>query len=773
MFEVIFFYEGIETKIQCNKNDKMKKIFQNFANKMNIDDINSIFFLYGGENINDDELTLEEIANILDKTSNKVKIIVNDINISSLIKKFEYSKEIICPKCMESAQIEINDYKFSIYDFQNNHKITDILFDEFEKTQKIDISKIQCYICKKAKSNTSNNKFYRCNSCEINLCILCKLKHNKEHKIINYNQKNFICKFHANPYSLYCNTCKKNICIICEKNHNNHYLLSFENERENIEKLKSQNDKLRKTLDIFKNNIEDIKNIFDKIVFELEEYYKIKQNIINNFNDKELNYEILHNIKIFNETKIESDLNEIISKDDIEDKFHKIYEIYYKINSKNENEHIKNIEKINNEPNENANDIQTNEINNLNASKENKYDINHLENDNKNDSHHFNLSSNNNDYLTEEKIKQNENMLFEKDIFEGNFNLSKSDINNNKNNEMMQNKTNLTSEINNDSHDNDKNHDKINENDNKINEIKTNNYIKELKDIYSKIYGEKINIIFIMPNKDKKSFIIPSNFTRKDIYYTAYNLCEYQKGEFEYKNLLKLFYNGNLLNNDDTIENLKNNDVIEIKKESIISCLDFSDLIKGGTSNIKKNFSFLDSLEQRISVDIPCDITITEIIDHINSIYDSFFDSNRVAYEIYFDNKILEKKNKHIGESARFKKVKDINITIKIKNKVCLQEKPGSIFNAKIFGIYNIKKLISKINFGTLEKIKDFYIDLKDELTKKKIESFTLSFEIEGQKIDLNKSDERTFFSINVKNDFNCIVKNFKRRKSFFVGNNY
>ena len=778
MFEANFFYDGRETKIQCNKKDKMKNIFQNFANKTQINDINSIYFLYGGKNLNDGELTLEEVTNNLDKKSNKVKIIANDINFSSLIKKFEISKEIICPKCMESAQIEIKDYKFSIYDYQNNHKITDILFDEFENTQKLDLSKIQCNICKNEKSHTSNNEFYRCNSCDINLCILCKLKHNKEHNIINYKQKNYICKFHAHPYSLYCNTCKKNICIICEKNHNNHDILSFGKEIDNIEKLKSQNDKLRNTLDIFKNNIEDIKNILDKIVLELEEYYKIQENIINNFTDKELNYEILHNIKIFSQNKIQSDLNEIISKDDIEDKFHNIYKIYSEMISKNENNQKK--DKIK-EQNENDNDIQQNVIKDLNALKDNRTNTNHFGNDNKNDSNHYNSSSNNNDNSIKESIRQNEKISLEKDIFEGNLCSNQGDIAINKINEMEQNKTYLSSGNNSDSYNNDKNQDKINENEeknkndinnNKINEIKNNNEIKEFKDIYSNINEEKINIIFIMPNNEKKGFKIPSNFTKKEIYFTAYNLCDYQKGEFEYISLLILFYNGNILNNDDSIEKFKNNDEIEIKQHSIISYLDFSDLIKEGKSQIKKTVSFLDSFNQGIRVDLPDDITVIEIIEHINSIYNNLLDSNRVICELYFKNKLKKKKNKHIGEVHRFRKLKDINITIKLINKVCLQKKPGRIFKVKIFDDEN--KPISEIPFGTLEKIKNFYEDFKDELTKKNIIDYgPPSFEKEGKDLDLNKGDEKTFFSINVKSDFNCFLNSIERRKSYFLGYNY
>jgi hypothetical protein len=272
-----------------------------------------------------------------------------------------------------------------------------------------------------------------------------------------------------------------------------------------------------------------------------------------------------------------------------------------------------------------------------------------------------------------------------------------------------------------------------------------------------------------MPNKEKKGFKIPSNFTKKEIYSTAYNLCDFQKDKFE-TDLLKLNYNGNILNNDDSIEKLKNYDEIEIEKQSIISCLDFSELIKGGTSQTKKKFTFIDQLSQRIIVDLPDDITISEIIDHINSIYNNFLDRNRITLEILFKGKILDKKNKHIKEVNRFKKLDDVHINIKVKIKICPQKKPGRIFKVKIFE--NSKnKIMSEISFGTLEKIKDFYEDLKNELSKKKIESFAPSFELEGgQKLDLNKTDERTFFSLNVKNDFICVLNSLKRRKSHFLG---
>ena len=56
----------------------------------------------------------------------------------------------------------------------------------------------------------------------MNLCPLCKLNHEKTHKIINYDLKNYICYKHDDIYTKYCSDCKLNLCIKCEKDHRNH-----------------------------------------------------------------------------------------------------------------------------------------------------------------------------------------------------------------------------------------------------------------------------------------------------------------------------------------------------------------------------------------------------------------------------------------------------------------------------------------------------------------------------------------------------------------------
>ena len=145
MSEVIFSYNGNKTLIQSDKNENMKDIWIKFSTKLNID-INKIYFLYNGDRLNE-ELKLMDITKGIDKK--EIIILVNDIN--EIIKKENIisSKEIICPICKENIFINFNNYKINLIKCKNNHNINNIYIKDFKDTQKIDISKIKCEICKK------------------------------------------------------------------------------------------------------------------------------------------------------------------------------------------------------------------------------------------------------------------------------------------------------------------------------------------------------------------------------------------------------------------------------------------------------------------------------------------------------------------------------------------------------------------------------------------------------------------------------------------------
>ena len=119
MAEAIFNYEGNNTIIQCNINDKMKDIINKFLIKIDKKEIDDFFFLYNGAEVNK-ELTFNDQANDIDKQRKKLNIIVNEIKKNQ--KKYEIiSKDIICPECKKNTLIEIKDFKINLSGCKNNH----------------------------------------------------------------------------------------------------------------------------------------------------------------------------------------------------------------------------------------------------------------------------------------------------------------------------------------------------------------------------------------------------------------------------------------------------------------------------------------------------------------------------------------------------------------------------------------------------------------------------------------------------------------------------
>jgi len=196
MINVIFTFKGINTIIQSNKEDKIQDICNKFVNKIGID-INLIYFLYNGMQI---DLGLNQKINIIDKNKDEINILVYEKSESSIIideGKIK-SKEIICPNCKENCKIKINDYKIKLYDCKNKHEINNILLEEYNNGQNINELDIICNICNKInKFKSYNRQFYICLICNKNICPLCKSIHDINHKIIDYDRKNYICKAHS------------------------------------------------------------------------------------------------------------------------------------------------------------------------------------------------------------------------------------------------------------------------------------------------------------------------------------------------------------------------------------------------------------------------------------------------------------------------------------------------------------------------------------------------------------------------------------------------
>ena len=267
-----------------------------------------------------------------------------NILVNELLPKTEYdnnnknlviSKEVICPECQEYAFIKLIDYKITIYDCKNGHKTKDIFINDFENTQKIDISKIICAKCKKNKGSTYNNEFFRCCTCGINLCPLCSSCHDKTHQIINYEKNYYICEKHKDNFIKYCKKCKLNLCIVCEKEHKGHDIIYFGDIIPNKEDLEKEMNKFKKNINQFNSTVKIIIEKIINITKILKKYYYINDNIIKSYEMQKKNYQILHNINEFHNynNQIIQDMNKMIDEKNIIDKLKILMDIDNKMNN--------------------------------------------------------------------------------------------------------------------------------------------------------------------------------------------------------------------------------------------------------------------------------------------------------------------------------------------------------------------------------------------------------------------------------------------------------
>ena len=119
--EIIFTYNGANTIIQSEKNKTFKDIYIIFKNKAKVEE-KLLYYMYNGTNIQNNELTLDEIANSEDKIRNKMNILVNELDPEEPNPpQSEYiikSKEIICPECNENIKFKFN-FEIIIYHYMN------------------------------------------------------------------------------------------------------------------------------------------------------------------------------------------------------------------------------------------------------------------------------------------------------------------------------------------------------------------------------------------------------------------------------------------------------------------------------------------------------------------------------------------------------------------------------------------------------------------------------------------------------------------------------
>ena len=276
----------------------MKDLFKKFTTEANIEGKNTIYF-FNGNIISNSNKTIEELTNQKSFIIFPTTFDNFDPNKSLKIE----SNEVICPECKCSAFLTIKDYKMNLNCSKNNHKFNNIPIKDFSKTQEINNNSF-IFNSFNYKNGINNNNYF--------------------------NQGNYICKDHNEKYISYCKTCKKNICLICKKYHDSHEAIEYSKIIIKDDNIIKDMDEIRKIIDSFENNINQIIKKLNIVKENIEEYYRIIYGLINNyFKNKNKNYVILKNIKdIICNNNLINDIKKINNSDN---KYNNIINIYNKI----------------------------------------------------------------------------------------------------------------------------------------------------------------------------------------------------------------------------------------------------------------------------------------------------------------------------------------------------------------------------------------------------------------------------------------------------------
>ena len=339
------------TIIQANLDDPFQSIIEQYIQKAPIEP-NSVYLIANSKPI-ELKQTLENHMNDIDKQNNKLTVFVNVLNKEGHKNEKNvliHSNDIICPECKEPCRFTLDNYKIKLFDCVHNHVKSDIKLSDFYQTQKNEKPDIICASCKNTNKGCINNsEFFQCLTCKETLCLPCKEKHDSNHSIIKYYQKNYICSKHNNFFDKYCNVCHSNICSLCGTEHLQHKTTVYSDLKTDIEGSKKQLTEFRAVLDTMTEQIHDIIEKLKKFLEDMNIYYEINNNILKNYEENNINYQILKNINEINNNKIFERIKNINSYTNIKDKIQDILDLYININEKKENEITpKNIEEKSN-----------------------------------------------------------------------------------------------------------------------------------------------------------------------------------------------------------------------------------------------------------------------------------------------------------------------------------------------------------------------------------------------------------------------------------------
>ena len=124
---------------------------------------------------------------------------------------------------------------------------------------------------------------------------------------INEKETITLCQEHNEKYESFCKSCHKNICAEClNKSHQNHNILKFKDFQPSNDEITNLKNSIKNEIKItsefltleFNRWLDELRDKFDDMMDVIAYKNKLYNQIISNYESGNLNYQIIHNIKI-------------------------------------------------------------------------------------------------------------------------------------------------------------------------------------------------------------------------------------------------------------------------------------------------------------------------------------------------------------------------------------------------------------------------------------------------------------------------------------------
>ena len=181
------------------------------------------------------------------------------------------------------------------------------------------------------KNKGNSVEFFYCSTCNQNICLICKSNYDFNHNTIKFDQKNYICLEHNEPFVNYCKDCYKNICFICD--HQTHEIISLKQITPDKQKANNIIKEMKKQKEEFNNTTHNIITKLQEMNKTIDILYNINETIIKNYNQKNRNYQLYQNINTINNNIIWQKINKINNNNNLKEQINDIIELSNNINN--------------------------------------------------------------------------------------------------------------------------------------------------------------------------------------------------------------------------------------------------------------------------------------------------------------------------------------------------------------------------------------------------------------------------------------------------------